>query len=90
MDEVVPVILGSVFGAVLWRSTSGRTRFALSVVAVILAGGAATLLSGEYIESWLYLLLDFGEGAFGLFAGIVLAARRLPRRTTREPAPAPR
>jgi hypothetical protein len=55
-----------------------------------IAGGAATLLSGEYTESWLYLLLDFGGATFGLVACILLAARLLPRRVTRVPAPARR
>ena len=90
MDEVVPVILGAVFGTVLWRYTSGRTRIALGVFAVIVAAGAATILSGEYTESWLYLLIDLGEATFGLVAGILLAARLLPRRVTHEGTPAPR
>ena len=90
MDEVVPVILGAVFGAVLWRYTSGSTRMALGVLAVIVSAGAATILSGEYIESWLYLLIDLGEATFGLVVGILLAARLLPRPATHEARPAPR
>jgi hypothetical protein len=33
---------------------------------VIVSGATATIASGEYHQSWIYLLLDFGEAAFGL------------------------
>jgi len=77
MDELVPVILGAIFGAGAWLSSTGATRVMLSVLAVLIAGAVATIASGEYLESWLYLLLDFGEAAFGLAIGYVVAARLL-------------
>ena len=82
MDELVPVILGAIFGAVIWLTTTGRLRFALSVAAVIVSGAAATIASGEYHESWIYLLLDFGEAAFGLVIGYVIASRLPTLRTS--------
>lgn len=75
MDELVPIILGIILGALIWRSTTGRTRIALSIGAVLVSGAAATVLSGEYRESWVYLLLDFGEAAFGLAIGMLIARR---------------
>jgi hypothetical protein len=57
---------------------------------VTAAGAAATIASGEYAESWLYLLLDFGEAAFGLAAGFVIAAKILPSRAVRDRAAASR
>jgi hypothetical protein len=81
MDELVPVILGAIFGVIIWLSTSGRLRFALSLVAVIVSGTVATVASGEYHQSWIYLLLDFGEAALGLVIGYVVAARLLTPRT---------
>lgn len=81
MDELVPLILGAVFGAIIWRTTSGRLRFAVSVVAVIVSGVTATIASGEYHESWIYLLLDFGEAAFGLVIGYLVASRLPTLRT---------
>jgi hypothetical protein len=75
MDELVPVIVGAVLGGLIWYSTSGAVRGALSVVAVLVAGLAATVLSGEYHESWIYLLLDLGEAALGLAIGFVIAHR---------------
>ncbi|HUB11878.1 MAG TPA: hypothetical protein VMB34_07975 [Acetobacteraceae bacterium] len=81
MDELVPVILGAILGAVIWPTTMGRLRFALSVVAVIVSGATATISSGEYHESWIYLLLDFGQAALGLVIGYVVAGRLLTPRT---------
>ena len=90
MDEIVPVILGAAFGAIIWRCTRGRTRLVLSVLAVIVAGVAATVASGEYLESWIYLLLDLGEAALGLAVGYVIAARLLPAPANRNSAPSSR
>jgi hypothetical protein len=77
MDELVPVMIGGALGAIIWLGTTGRKRFALSVLAVIVSGIIATVTSGEYLESWIYLLLDFGEAALGLVLGYVVAARLL-------------
>jgi hypothetical protein len=80
MDELVPVLLGAASGVIIWLGTSGRKRFLLSVLAVGVSGIIATVASGEYLESWVYLLLDFGEAAFGLIIGYVVAARLLTSR----------
>ena len=66
MEEIVPCILGAVLGAMIWLSTRGRARFALSILAVIVSAAVATIATGEYLESWVYLLLDLGEAALGL------------------------
>ena len=71
MDELVPVVLGAILGALIWATTSGRMRLALSVGAVVVSGLAATVLSGEYHESWIYLLLDLAEAAIGLVVGML-------------------
>jgi len=80
MDELVPVILGIVFGALIWLNTTGRTCFALSVAGVLVSGVAATVLSGEYVASWIYVLLDLGEAALGLALGFAIAHRVLRSR----------
>jgi hypothetical protein len=80
MEELVPVILGVVLGALIGRSTTGRTRIVLSITAVLVSGATATVLSGEYVGSWIYLLLDFGEAALGLALGFVIAHRLLSGR----------
>ena len=73
MEELVPVILGVVLGALIRWKTAGRLQIALSIAAVLVSGLAATVLSGEYQESWVYLLLDFGEAAIGLALGFLIA-----------------
>ncbi|MET2825509.1 hypothetical protein [Mesorhizobium shangrilense] len=80
MDEIVPVILGAVLGALVWRTTNGRMRAILSVLAVVAAGAFATILSGEFQLSWVYFLIDFSEAALGLVIGIALVRFFLPRR----------
>ena len=79
MDEIVPVILGAILGALVWRTTSGRMRAFLSVLAVVAAGAFATILSGEFQVSWIYFLIDFSEAALGLVIGIALVRFFLPR-----------
>jgi hypothetical protein len=79
MDEIVPVILGTVLGALVWRTTTGRMRSVLSVLAVLAAGAFATILSGEFQVSWVYFLIDFSEAALGLIIGIALVHFFLPR-----------
>ncbi|MGH7120363.1 MAG: hypothetical protein ACREFP_15470 [Acetobacteraceae bacterium] len=83
MDELVPVVLGIIFGAAIWLGSKGTVRLVLSVLAVVVAGAAATIASGEYLESWIYLLLDFGEAAGGLVIGTIIAARLLTPRSVR-------
>jgi hypothetical protein len=90
MNEVVPCILGAVLGAVIWLSARGAARFALSILAVIVSAAVATVASGEYTQSWVYLLLDLGEATFGLAVGYVVAARLLSHRATRNQAEAQR
>ena len=83
MDEIVPVILGAVFGTVIWLSTSGRKRLAFSMIAITFAAAAAMIASGEYLASWVYLLLDLGEATAGVAAGCFVAERFLAPRTAR-------
>jgi hypothetical protein len=73
MDEIVPVIIGAVLGALIWRTTTGRMRAVLSVMAVLAAGAFATILSGEFQVSWVYFLIDFSEAGLGLVCGIAFA-----------------
>ena len=80
MDELVPVVLGLALGAFTWIATTGRTRLALSIGAVLVSGLAATILSGEYDQSWIYLMLDLGEAALGMAAGVFIGHRALRQR----------
>jgi len=86
MDEVVPVVLGGVLGFAIWHLGPGRARILLSICAVVLSGVLATVFSGEYVESWIYLLLDLGEAAIGLVVGFAgahwMTRRRKPHRAS--------
>jgi hypothetical protein len=83
MYEIVPIALAFALGAVIWRYTNGSIRLILSCGAVSVSGLAATVLSGEFHESWVFLLLDLGEAAFGLAIGFAAAHRLLPIRGRR-------
>jgi hypothetical protein len=73
MDELIPVALGTLLGVLIWRAGSNRLRFALGVGAVVVVGFLATVFSDEYLESWLYLFIDFAEAAAGLLIGFICA-----------------
>jgi uncharacterized membrane protein YfcA len=80
VEELVPFVLGVVLGALIWVATTGRIRYALSASAVVASGLAATVLSAEYQQSWVYLLLDLGEAAIGLAIGTLIGSRVQSRR----------
>jgi hypothetical protein len=87
MDELVPIALGVLLGALLWAATAGVVRLALSVCAVLVSGLAATVLSGEYHQSWVYLLLDLGEAATGLAVGMLIGRRIIAGRAIARVSP---
>jgi hypothetical protein len=70
--EALPIVLGLTLGALIWCKTQRQRRMILSICAVGASGATATVLSGEYAESWMYILLDFGQAAFGLAIGFVI------------------
>ena len=88
MDEIVPVIFGAILGALVWRTTTGWMRIALSVIAVLAAGAFATIMSGEFQVSWVYFLIDFSEAGLGLVFGIAIARFFMPRPAANASTPA--
>lgn len=76
MDELVPICLGMAMGVLLWR---GRWSGVVGAAALVLIGLTATVLSGEYLTSWSYLVPDVGEAALGLLAGFLIARRYWPK-----------
>lgn len=87
MDEIRPVILGALFAAFLYYRDAGRTRMLMKVFAVVISAATATILSGEYLKSWIYLLFDCGEASLGFAAAFAIAHRFL--RSRRIPGFAP-
>src|SRR3954470_23970029 len=63
--ELGPIFAGCLLplflGAFLRRSWPRRTKFLVTLTASALVGVLATLLSGEFRESWAFVLLDMGE-----------------------------
>jgi hypothetical protein len=82
MEELVPFILGAFLGALMSFRTTALGRVAVCAAVVVLSGAVATVLSGEYQTSWVFLLLDCAEAALGLVAGLAIAARLPTRRNS--------
>jgi hypothetical protein len=75
MDELVPVCLGVLLGLPIWCCVEGRARVMLGVLAVAMSGITATIVSGEYAQSYIYLLWDLGEAVFGLAVAFLIVRR---------------
>lgn len=75
--ELIPILAGLVIGTVCWRIPAGFGRIALLIILSIVCGTAATVLSGEYRNSWGFLALDipltFGV-ALAVLVGLPLLA----------------
>jgi hypothetical protein len=79
MEELFPVLLAAALGIAISLYMPGRARWILSGLAVFVSGLAATTFTGEFQESWLYLLQDLAEAAVGLGLGFGIARWLLPR-----------
>ena len=58
ISEVFPMLAGILTGVVCLSITRRALRIAVWVVLTVLFGALATYLSGEYVESWAFILLD--------------------------------
>src|ERR1700722_10176194 len=79
MDEFFPALLAAALGISIWIYAPFRLRWILGGLAVAGSGLAATTFTGEFEESWLYLLQDLAEAACGLAVGFAIARWLLPR-----------
>ena len=78
MAELFPVLAGLAVGVVLAALRPGVQR-ALGAVCAVLLGVAATIVSGEYLVGWEFLLIDVPLAAAGTVAGLFLARRATAR-----------
>ncbi len=82
MHELFPVLAGLIIGAVTWQVPMRRHRTLALVLLSIIAGVAASFISGELFVSWGFLLVDIPVvflAALGMLAGISLWQRRTVR-----------
>lgn len=79
MNELFPVVAGLICG-VLLGSLTARKRVIIGLAFSVLAGIAATVLSGEWRISWAFLLIDIPLVAVSAVAGDLLARTVILRR----------
>ncbi len=60
MGEVFPVLAGALIGLLASRLAAVRMRWIVTTILTVVAGVAATFLSGEAAESWAFVLVDIG------------------------------
>jgi hypothetical protein len=58
MHEVFPVVAGIAVGLVALRVTSLQLRWLLVAVASVIFGVLATIISGEALMGWAFVLID--------------------------------
>ena len=58
ISEVFPMLAGVLTGAVCLSIPRRNLRIAVWMMTTIVFGALATYLSGEYVESWAFILLD--------------------------------
>jgi hypothetical protein len=72
MNELFPIILGSLAGLCGAAIRDRRRRMLLIVVLSVISGAAATLASGEFKLAWGYLIIDVALAAFAAMVSMKL------------------
>lgn len=82
MHELFPIASGLVLGAVLALVRPGL-RLVTGIVGAVLFGVLATVVSGEYLIGWEFLIIDVPLVAVSAAAGllVVRSARNAAART---------
>jgi CHASE2 domain-containing sensor protein len=83
MQELFPIAAGLLAGAFL-TLVRPTLRPPLGLVAAVVIGFLATVLSGEFRIGWEFLIIDIPGAALAVFAGNALTQRL--RRAPRPPA----
>jgi hypothetical protein len=79
MNELFPVASGLLIGCLI-GGLRPQLRIAVGGLLCIVAGTAATVISGEFRMSWEYLLVDIPLVALSAYAGFVIARTLVARR----------
>jgi len=61
MDEVFPVLVGIAVGLASLTRKLDRTNLLLVVLIGVFGAGLATWISGEWVQSWFYIVVDAAE-----------------------------
>jgi hypothetical protein len=72
VTELFPVVAALVAGTLLARAFSGTRSRVLIVLAAVAIGASATVLSGEWLQSWAFLLVDIPEALVAAFVGVLV------------------
>lgn len=70
MNEWIPILLGCCLGILVFLMCRDRVRRLEGMAGILLAGISATIVSGEYHVSGVYLLVDVAEAAAGFGVGV--------------------
>jgi len=78
MNELFPVLAGAAIGAGVLRIAAARARFTALIALCLLAGLAASLVSGELALSWGFVPVDIVQALVAalLMLGVVRVVRR--------------
>lgn len=79
MEELLPVLLGAIAGWITTTLVRRRLSTPARLLIAGLAGGLATLITGEFRQSWAFLFIDIPLGV----VGAVITSELWTRRTTR-------
>lgn len=84
ISEVFPVLAGILTGVVCVSIARRNLRIVVGVVLTIVFGALATYLSGEYVETWAFILLDMlWVGGVAILAVLGIQMYRRRRAATR-------
>jgi hypothetical protein len=74
LSEIFPFLCGTVLGLACVQISSPALRYAIGAILSVLLAFAAACVSGEYLESWAYGVLDTLWVA-GVAVGVGLGSR---------------
>jgi hypothetical protein len=74
VEELLPVASGLVIGSILGLLRPSL-RVPIGVVLILTFGALATMVSGEYLISWSFLLIDIPLVAISAGAGLFVTHR---------------
>ena len=74
MDELFPIGAGLIFGIAFAANFRILRPWWIKAIFVVVAGASATILSGEHVENWGFILVDLGEVALAAWIAAYLCA----------------